>query len=240
MVYLKDLFSLLATGEFSSIGLSRSRTGSITESEYDRVIGHLNLGIVEIFKRFPFLQETFNLHVDPTVTKYFLQNDRRAILNDITTTAYIEVPVVDATTEIRMVEVSGIFDSTDEELKLNNRYATPSIKQMTPEILHVTGLEEADVWSIIYQSYPAKIVLSSTFDLDTETVDIPEFVVDALLNYVAWKTYKPRGANDSTAGAEKGVAYHQQYELAMTKLEMYGLDPQDADEEDTFLSNGWA
>ena len=129
---------------------------------------------------------------------------------------------------------------------VNNRRITsldedaPVVIQLAHDVLQVTNLGAAATWTIIHQSYPSKIFMSDGFDPDVEVVAIPEFVVDALLNYVAWKGYKPRGSNDSNDSSDKGNVYHQQYELAMTKLEMYGLDPQDGDKENTFESDGWA
>jgi hypothetical protein len=92
MVLLKDLFDMLATGEFSNISLSRNNTGSINESEYAKVINHLNVGLVEIYKRLRLMENEVALHVTPTVTDYFLRENRIASLDQISTSRYIERP----------------------------------------------------------------------------------------------------------------------------------------------------
>lgn len=240
MIYVQDVFTLLATGEFSNLSLGVTSTGSIKETEYDKIVGAMNLGITEIYKRFRFLQDELTLHIDPDVEKYYLQDDKRAVLGDISSSLYIEVEVVDDTTLINIIEVMGLLDEDGEQLKVNNRFATPSIIQLSPTTLKITGVDTATTMTVLYQAIPPKIVLDEDFDPATQVVSIAEVTLDALLYYIATRIYKPTGSNDSTANSDKSQMYQQQYELACQKLQMYGLDANDDDEENTFESDGWA
>jgi hypothetical protein len=243
MVILKDLFKLLATGEFSNINLSRDNTGSIKESEYEKVIGHINLGILEIYKRFKFLKEELTLHVNPSVEKYYLRSERITSLHNIDTTSYIERPVgADGDDQINIIEVTGVYASDGEEYVINNRLIIPAILQLSPDTIKITGLTTAEIMSVVYQAYPSKITTEGDyFDPEDYAVHIPEVIIEPLLYYVASRVYKPMGSNDSTANADKSVGYEQKYELACQKLDLYGLDPQYNDEDpDTFENEGWA
>jgi len=238
MVLLRDLFHLLASGEFSSISLSRTSTGGLNESEYEKVIGHLNLGIVEIYKRFRFLENELTLHADPRVTKYYLREDRIADLHHINTQRYIERPS-DPDGCLNIIEITGVFNEAGDEYTMNNRFKTPCILQKANDILTITKLTAPEKLSIVYQAYPSKITMEDDFNPREIVVPIPETIIEALLYYVASRVYKPMGSNDSTANADKSASYQQQFELSCQKLEFYGLDPDNQDAANTFEERGW-
>ena len=48
MIPLKDIFSLLATGEFSNLAIGKDHRGNIDEAEYGKIIRHINLAVIEI------------------------------------------------------------------------------------------------------------------------------------------------------------------------------------------------
>ena len=238
MILLKDLFTLLATGEFSNIALQRDRTGNINEAEYEKILGHINLGLVEIYKRFRFLEEELTLHADPSVTTYYLQPARLAALANISTNLYIEQPP-DHDGQINIIEIKAVFDENEVPLRLNNRLTIPAIRQIAPDVLKITGLTAAQKLTVLFQAHPSKIILDDDLDPETYAVPISETIVEALLYYVASRVYKPMGANNSTVNADKSISYQQQYELACQKLQLFGLDIEAEDGSDTFTANGW-
>jgi len=238
MIRLKELFTSLATGEFSNISLQRDRSGQINESEYAKVLSHINLGLIELCKRFNFLEEELILHVDPSVSTYYIRPDRMALLENITTESYIEKPP-DHSGDINIVEIKAIFDEDGYALRINDRHATPCILHSSTDTLRITGLEAPQKLSIVFQSHPPRIDLSDAFDPDNHTIPLPETVIEPLLYYVASRVYKPMGANNSTANADKSAGYQQQYELACQKITTFGLDIENSDCPDTFTERGW-
>jgi hypothetical protein len=238
MVVLKDLFNLLAAGEFANIALSRDSTGNIKESEYPAVAGHLNLGILEIYKRFKLLQGEVLLHVNPAVEKYYLREERMTSLNNINTQFYIERPE-ETDGCLNMIEVTAVFDADGDELIMNNRFKTPSIQQLATDILKITNLTTPQILSVEFQSYPSKITIEDDFNPEEYALFIPDTIVEPLLYYVASRVYKPTGKNDSTANADKSASYEQKYELACQKINLYGLDIQGDDTCNNFESEGW-
>jgi hypothetical protein len=237
MIVLKDLFTLLATGEFSNISLSRNNTGGINESEYAKVIGHINLGLVEIYKRFKLMENELTLHVTPDLSVYYLQDDR-VVVTTPNTTEYLEF--LSGQTGVNIIEITGVFDVDGNELVINNRHSTPSILQQSIDILKITKLTEAMALNIVYQAYPIKLVLDDDFDPETHILPISDVIVEALLYYIASRIYKPTGANNSTANADKSAGYQQQYELSCQKIDLLGLGIQNCDSENTFETRGWA
>lgn len=237
MITVQQLFNILATGVYSNTAFSG--TNSILKVEhYDKVINSTNMGIVEIYKRFKLLENELVLCVVPEVTRYYLRADRVASVGQTTVDQYIEE---NFSTDgfLNIIEVTGAYDTYGIELELNSIKCTPRIMQVAPDILQITNILSAQSIGIVYQSYPDKIVIDSTFRPADYEINIPDTIIDPLVLYIAAKTFKPIGANDSTANADKSASYEQQYELACQKLSMYGLALQGADERDSFISNGW-
>jgi hypothetical protein len=238
MVLLKDLFTTLATGEFSNLSFSAELAGNTIGASHRKIVDHLNLGLIELYKRFRFLEGELRLHVDPRVTMYYLREDRLASIENISLTRYIERPS-DYEGFLNILELTGVFKETGEEIKLNNRQSVPSIRQLAPDVLKIAGLTEAQTLEIVYQASPTKVVLDDETDLTTAVLAIPETIIEPLLFYMAFRVYKPVGANNSTAQADKSASYQQQYELSCQKLAQFGLDLHDNDQEERFTSDGW-
>lgn len=248
MIILQDLFTSLATGAYSNTTFSNA-DGTLKEGYYLKVSQLINLGIVEIYKRFKFLENELNLHVTPETTKYYLRTDRVAAIDLMSDALYIE----DATGVdgfLNIIKVTSVYDTSGVEISVNNsrnkvnisdsNIFIPTIVQLAPDILQITNLASAQVLNIVYQSYPNKIPVTTYVDPTNYLLDIPDFIVEPLISFIAAKTFKPMGANDSTANADKSASYEQQYELGCQKIGMYGLDIQDTAERETFASKGWA
>lgn len=239
MILLSELFEMLATGEFSNMALSRDHTGSIDEGEYSKVVNHINLGLVEIFKRFNLLQREVTIHADPSVSTYSIQPKFAVDYNLVSLMKYLEKPD-DYDGYFSVVKLLDIYDTDGTNYPMNDRHCEPAIMAMSHDTIKITGLEAATELCVIYQSWPTKIVVDDDLDPKEFNVSIPEIVVEALLYYVASRVYKPTGSNDSTANADKSAGYQQQYELACTKIGLYGLDTQDNDTRDKITEGDWA
>jgi hypothetical protein len=241
MILLQDLFNVLTTGVYANTTFSGTNN-VLPEIHYEKVCNLINLGVLEIHKRFKFLENELVLRLDPTVANYFLRTDRVApVTTDATT--YIEKQTgVDGFMNI--VKVLGVYDTDGAELYLgiprrsSEVSLVPHIVPIATDILQITNISAAQNINVVYQSYPNKIVAA---DVDPEAyyLNIPDIIIDPLVSYIAAKTFKPMGSNDSTANADKSASYEQQYELACQKLALYGLTVDDTYVRDTFESNGW-
>jgi hypothetical protein len=239
MILLRDILIQLASGEFSNIALTRDRDGAIDEKEYERVISHLNLGVVELHKRFSLLNKEITLHADPNVKDYYLHDARVTPLVSITTTDYLEEPD-DWTGSLDVIEIKDVYDSDGLRVIMNNRIYSPCVMQMAPDRLKITNLDAATTFNVFYQAHPADIVFNDNLDVDTEIIYLPKTCLEALLNYIAMRVYKPTGSNDSTANSDKSASYQQQYELSCQKIDVLGLDIEEEEITERFEEEGWA
>jgi len=239
MLPLKDIFSLLASGEFSNMAIAKDAQGNIDEAEYGKIINHINLALIELYKRFKLLEEELVLCADPAVLTYRLRPEYMAAPGSTTLARYIEQPA-DSDGTINIIEIKDVFDEDNQRIQLNNRYFLPAIKQKSVDTLKITGLIAPQKFSVVYQAYPSLIKLTNSFDLNLYQLAIPPTIVEPLLFYVASRVYKPIGANNSTANADKSASYEQKYELACQKLTLFGLETDDNDQDmDRFTNQGW-
>jgi hypothetical protein len=242
MIILQDLFNTLATGVYANTAL-KGTDNALKAEHYGKVVNIINLGIIELYKRFKFLENELTLHITPLTTNYYLRPSRVADLEDITESLYIETPPVGSEGFLNIIKLTAIYDSNGNEIKCNNKssYTSdyPTIIELATDILQITNFTTAQTLNIMYQAYPDKLTAASYADPTTYEFNIPEIVIDPLISYIAAKTFKPMGSNDSTANADKSASYEQQYELACQKLAMYGLSVQDRIDRETFDSNGW-
>jgi len=240
MIILQDLFNTLATGVYANTSF-RDNDNLLKEEHYGKVVNSINLGIVEIYKRFKFLENELSLHITPLTTNYYLRPSRVAALLNIDENQYVESSTVDGF--LNIVKVTSVYDSNGVELKLNNTSSylseLPTVIELAPDILKITNFLLPQILSVVYQSYPNKITENDYVDPMSYELNIPEVIIDPLVSYIAAQTFKPTGANNSTANADKSASYEQQYELACQKLSMYGLSVQDSTDRETFDSNGW-
>ena len=211
MIVLSDFFKLLASGEFSNIALSRQSNNTIAESEYEKLLGHIQLGLIDLHKRFRFMEEQLTLHVTTTNEKYFLTADRMVLEENLSDEQYIEL-ASDQDGYINIVKVLAVYDEDDEEMDMNNRFCTPAVREIQTGVLMVTGLEADATWTVTYQAYPTKIKLDKNFDVDETMLMVPDGAIDALLRHGADEkninVYKVPGAFEIPLTAKK---------LALTK-----------------------
>lgn len=242
MIILQDLFNILATGVYANTTFSNA--GSILKEEhYDKVSNLINLGVLEIYKRFKFLENELVLHTNLNTSQYYLRPSKVAAIDAISETNYIEQSL-ETEGFLNIIKLTAAYDSNGTELRINgsNSYPSelPTIVELAPDILRITNIITPQPLCIRYQSYPNKLTVQQYSNPGVHEFNIPDIVIDPLVSYIAAKTFKPMGANDSTANADKSASYEQQYELACQKLAMYGLSVQDCTDRDTFDSNGWA
>jgi len=251
---LGDIFDLLANSEFLNTKLNRAPNGSLAESEYVKVIGSLNLGLTELYKRFNLRQEELRLHILPGVSRYFLRDDRVANVENMDETTYIE-EVEECLEELRVIKVMQVrteMDSylfpassdvitsltTDAILPLNDNRAQLRIISIAEDILHIYPITAPRVLVVVYQAFPEKIAICEDFDPATYELEISDTIIDALIAFTASRilvTYEGESSN----GATKSMSYLNQYEMACQKIEQFGLQNQINDRNTRFERDGW-
>lgn len=238
MLYLKEIFDLLADGELSGTHLKRGHSGGLDEGEYPKVVGHINLGLLELFKRFNFLTDEIRLHITPGTFNYFLRGDRIASLQNMDSETYLENNNINPF-ENNIIKVLNVYNAIGKDIPFNDRNAVLKIMSVGYDHLRITPIETKQVLDILFQASYPKIVVDENFIPEEYEMHITDAVIEPLLFYVGARIFKPMGVNSSTQDSDKSTSLNQEYELACQKIETFGLDVQINDNRNNFTQKGF-
>lgn len=160
----------------------------------EAVIGFMNLGILELHKRFQLKVEEYVITLVDGQDIYSMPNDYMWIV-----AAYGEV-------DIRSTE-------TVNELPINEEDNPLSINTVGWNKVQVPVSVAGTYVSIIYVAKP------ETYVMGDDEVDLPPQMIDALLAFIG---YKANAAIDSGVQTEDS-AWYQRFEHACDKLREYGM-----------------
>lgn len=239
---LQQIFDLLSHGELSQIDLGG--TNGIEESNWDRVLSAVNLGLTELHKRFPLRREQVVLQMQGGQLRYTL-DVKFAVSNlgNPTVTKYLIDSVADPFLG-RVLKIEKVFDASGCELNLNrlgdtfdqahSTVRTPSYNTLIlPTLLPVQAL------TIEYRgNHPLLVKAQGYFNPGEVTVELPDTHLTALLYFVASRLFNPTGLSGNTAFHE-GNNYEAKFEAECQRLEFEGYENSEQEENSRLRRNGW-
>lgn len=184
---LQDVLDLAKNGELSNLAV---------KDDIDAVVGYLNLGIIELYKRFPIATKEYIIELDDGVELYKMPSDFMWLV-----AAYGEVPE-DST-------------ATTLPIPVNEEDNPLSVNTVSWDTLQVPLAQTGAYISIIYVSSPP--VFTSN-DL-AEEVPLPLQMIEALLHYTG---YRAHGAMNGEVQAENNTHY-QRFELSCQRIKTEGM-----------------
>lgn len=236
MITLQELFDTLAYGELSNLAVGNSPLNTINEATYPKIVSHINLGLLDLYKRFHLRQGEVKVHQYPGITTYNLRAEHIGVVGTMDDELYLEVDASNAFQD-DVLKVTQVFNSIGDELPLNN--AVDSLSVFTPsfDVLKTPLYDPLEIISVIYRARYPKIVVAAPFDPSTFQLHIPDYIVEPLLFYVASRVFKGMITTEGEVNPNTSNTY--QYELACKKIEMFSLPADVNDTRDRFTANGW-
>jgi hypothetical protein len=184
---IQQLVDLAVDGELRTLQV-KDNTASI--------VGYINLGLIELYKRFPLDVQEHMITLLDGVEIYTMPSNFMWIVS-----AYDEVP---ETSNLTVLPIP--INEEDNPVSIN----TISWNQVQVPVT-VTGA----YISIIYVAAPTYF---TDADLAT-TLPIPPQMVEALLHYIG---YRAHGSDDGNVQAENSTHY-QRFELSCKRIEQMGM-----------------
>ena len=171
-------------------------TGLPAASKDETVLGFINLGVLELYKRFTLSVEEWLIALEDGQSYYTAPEDFMWII-----AAYGEVGM-DSVQEVNVLPVN----EEDNPLSINtvgwNKVQVP---------LSVTGAYV----SIIYAATPE---VYSVTDMD-KTVNIPPQMIEALLAYIGWRA----NSTIDTGIQTEDTVWYNRFESSCSRLEVKGF-----------------
>lgn len=244
---LKDIFDLLSSGELSQISIGGADAGTIDEVNYKRVIGHINLGLSALYKRFRLKEGSLTVQLMPGVTQYELHSKNA----ESNLTAPGIKFILDAASPFKddIFKVEGVNTDLDYEIPLNDggvRYSIKTPKTNTlsvpsqiveqdaclPEVLKTGSL------TVAYRAAHPKIdggwIGSQPESIELE---LPTAYTEALLYFVASRINNPIGMTNEF---HAGNSYAAKFEQECARLEMVNLQIDQGQTNSRLRAGGWA
>jgi len=222
---LQDIFDQLQYGELSHLSL-----GALdTPERQKQAIAHINMGLLELHKRFWLISKNLIIYLYPHMREYLIDY-RHLITNQIKPEPYQYIlESVHAPFKDDLLKIESIFDNKGKELPLNNVTLTEANKEelstevssfFTPQynILRVPIDYVGDVVIVQYRANHPKLSLECEPE-ETEVI-LPPLFLEPLLLYVGHRA--SRILNSDTN--QESNNYLQQFELSCKNIRDWGYE----------------
>ena len=202
---VQQVIDMAAKGELANIA---------AKNDNDKILSYINLGIIELYKRFPLKVEEHIIELQDGVTTYDLPDNLMWI-----TAAYGEVEDTKDTVKI-------------EEIPVNEEDNPLSINTIGWSQVQIPVANTGSFVSIIYVAAPEYL----TADNLAGKIPVPPQMIEALLHYVG---YRAHAAMDGNIQAENSTHYTR-FEASCKRIEERGMyTSDDLDMSPRYGSNIW-
>lgn len=165
---VEDIFTYVKYGDLANIGLTdrlKSTDPNVKATAEEQLISYINLGLIELYKRFLISVEAEVIKTHPLVKVYTLRNNKIARILDV-------------------------YDSEGKSLKFPHVVNVEScdIRELGNRVYMLTNPKDEEI-VFTYQG------LHPTIKNKNNNLDIPEVALEALLNYIGNKAYATIGGS---------------------------------------------
>lgn len=195
---IQSVIDLAVSGELKSIGV---------KTETETIIGFINLGLIELYKRFPVKTVRYELTLIPGQKDYKLPKDCMWIVSAYEVTED-DVLLLDGNTITIPVNeednVYSLFSYSWDTIKIPSKfYSTEILGKPVTKLF------------IEYVATPKMYTEADT----SETIPIPAQMLEALLHYIG---YRGHGSVNGNIQAENNTHYDR-FELSCKRIEQKGM-----------------
>lgn len=210
---VSEVIDALKYGELDKHGIFIDGTPS--EKDTERLIHQINLGLSELYSRFPFACREFTLFPIEGKVTYEISNEYILGPEDSPSwNKYIECDS-DAMYVDDLLVITDVFDEVGNVIPINDSTAEKVVTTPSPNIMEIPSAIEGDVLFVLYKSKHKK--LTSVND----KVKLPSNWLPALLSYVAQRIYSGGTAPEHINQANMLM---QKYEMYCSQQSGWGLD----------------
>lgn len=223
---LQEVFDQLTYGELSQLSMGGGEAGVISESNYPRVLAHINLGLTALYKRFPLKEGRVSVALVPGKLLYTTAIVAPELLK-------IERVLTDGGDELALNDESDIY-SVFTPVASSLRVPAIVISQSAdlPDWLKTTNLE------LVYRANHPKVVQGlGFFDPKRVHLQLPDSHLEPLLLFVASRAMTPMGVGQFEG--QGGNNYYAKYEAACAQLETTNLKVDQGAQNSRLHRNGW-
>ena len=267
MVTLQRIFDDLAYGEFANMAIGNSPTGTLTPDQYPRMVSLINRGLDDIYTRFSLRNKELTLRPSAGVKFYYITSnhagdpfadtsgdtlvfgdDTFMIGDDIAVMGgagdtpsediYIDTTDMPFEDDLLVVRSAKLVDGTP--VSINDSSDPNGLFIPEPGILQYVPLDYSKPLTIMYQATYPDIEMTAGFNPKVINLQIPRFIVPALLAYVASQFFIGK-ASSATEGANNvSRSFWGIYEARCNQIHKFSLVHKQDNVDTRFEDRGWA
>jgi len=234
---LQEIFDHLNYGELSQLSIGGNDQGVLDASNQAAVINHINLGLIELYKRFDIRIKEVTVQTLSYLNEYRLDS-RYAVTNPHGTddTAYpkyiIDTPFYPFTDDVLVIE--EVIDESEIIYSVNDETDCDTILVTDYNMINVAnpGLEAA--LFVHYRAAPEKLNPNLTDNYSDVIVPLTDQYLEPLLNYVAYRSFAAFNMNNPEA-----VSYYAKFEASCQLLRQESLRHKVIRTNGKLSNNGW-
>lgn len=246
---LQEVFEQLTYGELSQLSIGGGAAGELSDTNYPRILPHVNLGLTALYKRFPLKEGrvvvglmtdvvTYNIHskyaftnaVPATPGNYLIDTVDNPFTDDV---LKIERVLTDDDFEMQINDLSdfySVFTPTATTLRVPVDIVNQAM--LLPDWLKTENLE------LVYRANHPKIVIDSGYlDPTTVELELPDSYLEPLLLFIASRAMSPLGTGQFEGLA--GNNYFAKYEQACQQIELKNLQVDQGSQNIRLFQAGW-
>ena len=185
---ISEVINLARSGELNNLSPSDAR-----------VINYIDLGMIELYKRFQLRSAEAIITMEEGSTTYTLdQTDTRVQMDS---------------TALDVMAIQEVYDESGANLSIN--VENDELGVMTPMFnqIQIPNPADGEVLGVLYLAAPKYITDVS------ETLQLPLSLLEALLHYIG---YRAHGAVDGKVEAET-TTHYQKFEASVARAELLGV-----------------
>ena len=179
------------------------------------VVGFINLGVLELYKRFPLMQDEAIITLQDGKSLYKLDGTDTNVSMGITKNFLI---------------VSDCYDEQGDQVMVNDERDPLGIMTPSFNTVEVPNVAQDERLSVIYRVAPDFIKRT------TDTVDLPPQLLEALLHYIGYRGH----ATISSDVKEENNTHYIRFTNSCERVQTLGLITADDLESYTFDIRGFA
>lgn len=221
-----DVINDLKCGELSAHGMFAN--DKLSPANKNKLVLAINLGLLDLYTKFPLLTKEITIKQLPTVTTYKLE------IFHAKSQGGNDYYIMDTLQDIfvgDVIRIEAVYDEAGCELKLNNTSECNVILTPTMDSLEIPHPASGEYLSVVYRAKHHQLT-------DTEhRIYLPNHLKSCLLNYVAHRIYSGSPAQDAMALSQM---FYQKYMMEINDLNHNGfLNKDDGEKYEQFNRGGW-
>lgn len=234
---VSDLLEQLSQGEFRQMALGGSESSGVLPINYPKVIPHINLGLIELHKKFCLKTKSVLIQQYDHIETYYL-DPQFALTNTVSiapTKYIIDTSFKPFNSKDEVICIERVLDENGEEYILNDPQSPYSLFTPTPTSVQVPFADSANSMSVEYRANHPTLI-STGDNVLTQDVDIPITYLTPLLYFIAGRYLSTTGNAEQE---QTGIVFLQRFEGACMDISLLGLTIKVNSTNTKFENNGW-